>query len=605
LGGVVCLLALAGWGQSNPPRDDLAALQEARPEPRESSQILALLAGRPMDFAGHVNDVQPREVAGDKRSFWIAVGSPRRHVKVEARLQLVTRHAYWYVQDAVSSDDSALRSSADTFERRIYPGVRRLLGSESFPGVDNDPRITVLHAERLGVAGYVSSADGYPRSVHPYSNQREIIYLNLGGLRLGSDSYLSTLAHEFTHLVHESTNPSEDTWIKEGLGHLVPMLVLPELTRGPSAFETSPDLPLLAWTQDGSRSVPVSAQFEAAGQFLLYLSERFGETVLELLVQAPQPGRQGVGELASAGGMSSFADLFADWAAANIVGNQPGLDGRWYREHAPNGLPIRSLSSDLTAESVAQYGADYFEVRGPRLGTVEFTGEPSVTLFPAAPEAETTWYAGGVDGSVASLVSSVDLASALRPRLVYRLWHDLETYYDYVYVLASPDEGQTWTTLEAHGMSRENRSGNNLGVGYTGRSGGGVVPQWTNEEIDLASFGGGRVRLAFVYATDDAIQQAGVAIADPRIETEGAVDAPHWSPTGWTRLSGLLPQRWAVSVIDFLQGPPAIRRLQVDTAGRGALPLRADAARTIVAVSATTPFTSARASYHVRIAGAP
>ena len=62
--------------------------------------------------------------------------------------------------------------------KEIYPRpTAACFGPEVSPGVDNDPRITVLIAPVPGVGGYFSSADAYPRAISPYSNQRDMIYL--------------------------------------------------------------------------------------------------------------------------------------------------------------------------------------------------------------------------------------------------------------------------------------------------------------------------------------------------------------------------------------------------------------------------------------------
>src|SRR5205807_350485 len=106
----------------------------------------------------------------------------------------------------------------------------------TFPGIDNDPRVTIFNGDVPGLAGYVSSTDSYPSSLRPFSNGREIIYLNTQIGPLGGAEYLATLTHELTHLVHWNVNPSEETWAKEGLGFLMPSLVLDGRILGSGAF---------------------------------------------------------------------------------------------------------------------------------------------------------------------------------------------------------------------------------------------------------------------------------------------------------------------------------------------------------------------------------
>src|SRR5205823_5244688 len=143
------------------------------------------------------------------------------------------------------------KAAAEVFDRRIYPGARRLVGSEAFPGIDNDPRLTIFNGAVPSVAGYVSLVDTYPVSIQPFSNQRDAIYLNIRVDAIGSAEYLATLTHEFTHLIHGNMSPSEDTWVREGLGTLLPSLVLPQRRLSSAAFSATPDLQLTSWAGDG------------------------------------------------------------------------------------------------------------------------------------------------------------------------------------------------------------------------------------------------------------------------------------------------------------------------------------------------------------------
>src|SRR5205085_2621595 len=126
----------------------------------------------------HTTDRPPGDFAiGHTDPFYIADLPNKRYFHVTATVRDVTDHAYWYTQDGRSVDLNAIKRAANTFESSIYPTDRRIFGSEWTPGVDNDPRITVLFADIPGAGGYFSSADEYTRGVNPYSNEREIIYI--------------------------------------------------------------------------------------------------------------------------------------------------------------------------------------------------------------------------------------------------------------------------------------------------------------------------------------------------------------------------------------------------------------------------------------------
>src|SRR5207248_1788662 len=151
-----------------------------------------------------------------------------------------------------------------------------IVGSEAFPGVDNDPRVTIFNGEVTGVAGYVSAPDGFPRTVYPFSNEREMVYLNLRALEPGTLEYHLTLAHEFTHLVHQNVSLTDDTWVKEGLADLVAATLFPERGLASGTFFSRPDVQLTSWSGGEAGGPPVSAHYQAAAWFLRYLVDRYG-----------------------------------------------------------------------------------------------------------------------------------------------------------------------------------------------------------------------------------------------------------------------------------------------------------------------------------------
>ena len=105
----------------------------------------------------------PRQV-GDQDTFWVANVDTNENFQVEATLQYVTPHVYFWVEDGVRYDKGELQALADTFENKIYPTDREFFGSEWSPGIDGDVHIYILYAGGLGrsIAGYFSSSDEVP-----------------------------------------------------------------------------------------------------------------------------------------------------------------------------------------------------------------------------------------------------------------------------------------------------------------------------------------------------------------------------------------------------------------------------------------------------------
>jgi len=552
-----------------------------------------------------VNESPPTYAVGERHSFWVSPSGGRPHVEVAAELRLVSHHAYWYVQDGLEVSDEQLRSSASTFDSTIYPRVRGLLGSEAFPGVDNDPRITILNSSALGVAGYISSADGYPRWAQPKSNERQMIYVNARSVRVGSSSYFTTLSHEFTHLVQLNINPGEETWLKEGLGQLVPMLVFPDQWRRPTGFEINPDLSLTAWGQEVASAAPVTARYEAAGQFLAYIMDRFGDDSLEKMLSTNSAGGRGIDAfLARQNASEVFTDLFREWVAANAMGNRPSETGPWYRSRAPGKPLARTLTpAEPDRASVAQFGSRYYDLDAPGGFRLEFSGATTVPLLIEPPVSGSAWYAGAADTALSTLIARADLRNLDRASLSFRIWHDLEPNFDYVYLAISPDGGRSWQLIEADGMSSANPTGNSLGFGYTGRSGNGDFAQWLDQDVDLSLCAGHECLVAFLSVSDDAIQHAGTAIESPLVLAgNGSPVTVQWTSTGWARVGQLLPQAWVVSAIEMANDQATLLPLSVDDNGRASHVFSQGVERAVVAVSAGTPFTLQRGAYEIGLA---
>src|SRR4051794_27726142 len=86
------------------------------------------------------------ERAGQEDSFWVQNQDSGAWTRLHARLAIITAHAYIYVQDGQPVNQTALQSSAMTFEQQIYPTEHSTTGSEWMPGIDGDAHLTILNA---------------------------------------------------------------------------------------------------------------------------------------------------------------------------------------------------------------------------------------------------------------------------------------------------------------------------------------------------------------------------------------------------------------------------------------------------------------------------
>lgn len=589
------------------PRQTETALQQTLPEARD----LRALAGQYRlvpDTRRVVNVDPPVRSVGQVESFWVSRQNPTEHFRVQAELRLISRHAYWYVQTDLNASETSLRQSADVFDTHIYPGARRLVGSEAFPGIDNDPRITIFNGAVPGVAGYVWSPDSVPRSVHPYSNEREIVYLNLRSVEPGTLSYQLTLAHEFTHLVHQNVSPSEDTWIREGLADFVASELFPQSELAVGSFFATPDVPLTSWSDGSVGSPPLSAHYQSASWFLRYFTDRFGEEALARLLAREHAGAVGADAFLRTSGLApGFAELFRDWTVANL-GAPAGARTVVPYAAPPRSTPlIRHLEPGRAVEEhVSQYGTVYYEVVPGGGLSFAFGGSRATAVTSTSPRGRPMWYAGRSDTSVSTLSRTFDLSGAATATLSYWIWYDIERDYDFGYVAASIDDGRSWRLLESARMSRANETGNNLGIGYTGTSGDPGSPLWVFETVDLTPFAGQIVSIRFSYVTDDAFVREGMGIDEIRVDAPGGVVRPatddsQWIPRGWSRVGNSVVQTWLVTVVRFYQGAADITRIPIDDNGQGHWSSGVEPTeRIVVAISGTAPVTTQKAAYRLR-----
>jgi immune inhibitor A len=591
----------------------LELVQSTAIPPRDPVLLHSRLSGvDPASIPPIVNEDLPVQEPGHVETFWVGNQVTRDYRQADAVLRHVSAHAYWYVEQGRVVDSDPLRRSADWFEEHTYPTVRRLFGSEWFPGVDNDPRITVLMARVPGVGAYFSSWDEYPSTVYVHSNQREMVHMNLDSIRPGSADFDGVLAHEFQHMVHWYGNANDETWVDEGSAELATNLVMGDAPLSASAYQSQPDTQLTAWSdQPGA----VSPHYDAAYLFMRYFVDRYGgpELLYELIAQDARGSDLFDHYLESVGRAERFAEVFGDWTVANYVDdpgvadgrfNQPSVDVRM-RESAS----VHVGDSPLEAQ-VHQFGVDYVELTGDG-SDVQFTidAQPTVGLVGATPTSGSQmWWTNRADGMDSTLTREIDLSGLQSATLQFKTWYEIELDYDYLYVMASDDGGTTWAALQGPRMSTTNPTGNAIGPGYTGTSGGGGSPVWVDEAVDLAAYAGKKILVRFEYVTDQAFNASGAVIDDIQVPELGFADDAErdtgWISHGFIRSDNQIPGSYQIRLITYTDGGTQVEPVHVDANGHGALRiagLGGTTSRAVAVVAATAPRTLEVARYRIEL----
>ena len=539
------------------------------------------------------------------------------HFDVIAELVYRGKEVYFFAQTDldVRKNMVALESLIDNFETNIIPNVRKFFGREWSPGIDGDPRLYILYTGGLGnsAGGYYASTDEYSQLAHPYSNEKEMFYINADTVNIDDADIGSILAHEFQHMVHWANDANEETWINEGASVLAEKLngYMPQVVD--KAFASNPDLQLNSWSPSGGHADSIP-HYGASFLFLNYFLDRFGDKATRALIAHTDSGLTAMDQVLSdlnvidANTKKSITtiNVFGDWLIANYVGDTEWSDGRYGYHNYPdaplvtssNTMGCNSMSGKLT---VHQYGADYIETDCGLPTKVMFTGSNQIGVANVrAHSGKFMFWSNRHDSSDTTLTKLVDLTTVTAATLNYWAWWSLENNYDYVYLLVSTDHGTTWQIIETPLGTDYNPSGNNLDWGYNNNSGEGKQPKWIRESVDLSAFTGHNILIRFEYITDAAINNPGFMIDDISIrEIDYEEDFEHgsggWESNGWVRFDNILPQNWLIQVVNK-QNKEATT---VETKD-GIAEFEVSVGSTIV-VAATTPYTTELASYHIAI----
>jgi hypothetical protein len=546
---------------------------------------------------------------GDVESFWVSNSIDDTHYVVTATLRYAGPIALMYVDNSVDVDQADVERAAKHFEDQIYPRDRQLFGQERSPGIDGDPRLTILNTPLQGAGGYFSSADSVVKAINRFSNEREMFVIGINHYPLNDESYGSTLAHEFQHMIESNVAKRSALWFNEGMSQVAEDLNGYEQSGAVFVHLLQPDVQLNAWSEDAAQT---GEHYGTAHLFLRYFQEQYGSeggladlikadagNNLDAFVQVAQRKRPDI---------KSFADLFADWAVANVINDTSVDNGRYAYKLLPNTAALSQIQSGDVITSVHQFGTDYLGVlEGPQ--KLDFDGAETVGLTGAQPkDGRYMWWSNRGDDSVETLTREFDLGSVQKATLQFNTWYEIEKDYDYGFVTVSTDGGKTWTTLKGQTTTDTDPQGHNFGNGLTGVSGApdakpdkGTRAQWVDEKMDLTPFAGKKILLRFWVINDEGLNTEGMLIDNIRIPelsySDGAEDGDGgWQAQGFLRTTGILPQTWALRLVYVRGGQLHVEPVAVDEQGRASVELPAGD-RAVLAVMGTTQFTTEPGSY--------
>jgi immune inhibitor A len=498
------------------------------------------------------------------------------------------------------------------FEEHIWPLNDTLFGSEWNPGIDGDSRLHIVSQASIEATmmGVFKPNDECPLTLCPDSNQREILYINLDLAPLNSVDFLTTIAHEYQHLVRYHVDGNEQRWLNEGLSQLIEHLngFSPQYVGGDKIrdFLHEPDHHLNGWARYGYE---VGRYYGAAYLFAVYLYERFGLDFIRELTFSDYDGLAAVHHtLLNTGQGMGIDEVFADWILANYLDDPYIGDGRYYYQTLD--LPVRIRPQALHmmgglvqyVDMVNQYGADYVQISAPGTYQVSFDGSDQAHVVGTGPRSgEWMWWSYDNDDSAARLTGTFDLTGLETATLVFSAWWDIEDEYDWLQVLVSDNGGQDWQIV---GGDLAATGGDQApGPYYSGRS-----RRWLYEQIDLSQYAGGPVQIRFEYLTDGSTTMSGVTLDDIGIVELGRVDDAEnpvsaWQPEGFIRVNATVAQNWTVAVVQHdPAGATTVQHLALDAMNAGTTTISVPEGGTAtLVIGAMAPFSSNLANYELTV----
>ena len=559
--------------------------------------------------------VAPRQV-GEQDEFWVTNIETNSNFRVNATLEYVTPHVYFWVEDGVKFNEDEMKSLVDAFENQMYPTNREFFGSEWNPGIDGDEHIYILYAGGIGysIAGYFSSADETHPLAHEYSNAHEMFLFNSDNTDLGDEFTYGVLAHEFQHMIHWYQDRNETSYLNEGFSEVAAFLNGYNVGGFDWLYSRDPDLQLNDWPNDPNATTP---HYGAGFLYLTYFLDRFGEDATKALVKDPENGLDsvdGVLEQINAsdpltGNPINADDLFMDWVVTNYLLDENVGDGRYtYKNYAsaPQTSPTETVydcPTDAMGRTVKQYGVDYIRIQCSGDYTLRFEASTLARLLPEDPYSGSyAFWSNKGDESNMTLTREFDFSNVSGPiDFSFRTWYDLEEDYDYLYFEVSED-GEHWQIITTPSGTGEDPSGNSYGWAYNGTTNG-----WMEETIDLSDFAGKKINVRFEYVTDAAVNGEGMLIDDVRVDavdyfTDFESDDGGWVAEGFVRVQNALPQTFRLALITE-GATTTVEMIEINSDQTAEIPLSigGNVDSVTLVVSGTTRFTREVGSYTIEI----
>ena len=213
------------------------------------------------------------------------------------------------------------------------------------------------------------------------------------------------------------------------------------------------------------------------------------------------------------------------------IGNNPTHMGAWEK------LQLGWLDYDIAFPDEKSYhrlGPSAFTSEGKYQALIVLLPDKEVTSVIGTPfEGSNFFYSGSGNAIDNFLYKEFDLPAGAS--LTAQVDYEIESDWDYGYLVVSTDAGATWTPIETSVSTTDDPNGQNFGFGITGASGG-----WVTLTADLSAYTGPTL-VGFRYWTDGAVVEPGLSVDAIEITgqaLEGAETLDGWVLDGFRQTTG-------------------------------------------------------------------
>ncbi len=268
------------------------------------------------------------------------------------------------------------------------------------PDFDKDPRIIILIFDIKDnysvtgtggfTVGYFHGINQYPKSTYSNSNEAELFFMDANPLdwtkTTGLNTGLSTLAHEFQHMIHFRYIPSDENFFDESWSLAAEVICgYPLYTQ--SYYNGETNQYLLNWRSYDNTLV--LNDYSRAAKFGLYLYEQYGASIFKNYLTNQIKGESGLNYyLQSLSPSSDLVTTLSNWWVANFLNDRsisPGFTKWGYNySNIIKVTPKTIVNPNVTNASDAVYklGAQYISYTSGKNLNINFNtlGNSSIKI---------------------------------------------------------------------------------------------------------------------------------------------------------------------------------------------------------------------------------